>query len=317
MPKGVEVDVNQEMGRVAAEVIVRTLFSDALGPVSAQVFEAFMQYQRSLGRLAFGELTGLGKWVPRLHRRRGHRAVARLNEVVDGIIERRRASGVQRHDLLGTLLAVVEWDEAANSAAFIREMLKVMLLAGHESTANTMSWALYLLERHPEHEARLRAELDTVLQGREPSYEDVSSMPFMRAVLQETTRLYPPIPLYSRQAVEDDRIHGRSVPAGSLVIISPWLVHRHRKLWSQPEVFDPDRFLAEDSDRPRYAYIPFSAGPRTCLGGSFAMVEMTVIITMLLQRYRLQLRPNHAVEPRGLLTVRPRHGMPMTLEPLS
>ena len=292
---GDEVEINKEMGGVAATVIVRTLFSDDLGANSEPVFQAFTDYQKSLGRIAIGELIGLPGWVPRLHKRAGHRAVAKLDAIVDEIVAKRRRSRAIRHDLLGTLLDSVEWDDGAESTAFVREMLKVMLLAGHESTANTMSWALFLISTHPECARTLYAEIDAVLQGSAPTYADVANLSYLRAVLQETLRLFPPIHVYSRQATRSDQLREFHVPKGSMIIISPWLIHRHRKLWDAPEEFQPKRFLEAGSNTTaRYAYIPFGSGPRTCLGSAFAMVEMAIVLAMILQRYHLTLRPGHS-----------------------
>ncbi len=156
--------------------------------------------------------------------------------------------------------------------------------------------------------------MDEVLAGRSPCYRDLKRLVYTRAILEETMRLYPPLHVLSRQAVADDMINGQRVPAGSMVVVSPWLSHWHRLFWDEPEVFRPARFLAADAKRrPKYCYIPFGAGPRACPGGSFGMTEATLVIASVAQRFRLRFEPDHPVEPMARLTTRPSHGLPMTI----
>ena len=313
---GGQVEVSREMTRLTAEVITGTLFSDDITGKTDQVYDAFARYQQSLGRLAVAELMGVSRVLPRWGERKGKKAAAELDAIVFEIIERRRKSGENKGDLLSLLLEARDPDTGGRlSDRLIRDELLFLFLAGHETTASATIWTWYLLSQHPDVEARIHEEIDEVLSGRTPTYEDIANLNYVRAVLFESMRLYPPVHVYARQNVTDDIIQGQQVPAGSLIVIAPWIIHRHKKLWDEPEAFRPDRFLGEKGrPRPRYDYLPFSAGPRTCLGMSFAMTEMAIVVAMVAQRFRLALLPGHRVEPLGYLTLRPKFGLPMIIE---
>jgi cytochrome P450 len=179
-----------------------------------------------------------------------------------------------------------------------------------------MTWTWYLLSQHPAEEAKLHAELRGVLDGRPPTPDDLDKLAYTRRVLEESMRLYPPVHTIARVARADDTLAGRHVPRGSIVLIAPWVIHRHRQLWSDPGRFDPERFSqAQTADRPRFAYLPFGGGRRICIGAAFSMVEATMLLAVIAQHYRLGLVPGHPVEPQGLITLRPRRGMMMTLAP--
>jgi cytochrome P450 len=197
----------------------------------------------------------------------------------------------------------------------LRDQVVTIFMAGHETTAQALTWTWYLLSQHPAEEATFHAELERVLGGRAPRFEDLARLRYTRMVLEESMRLYPPAHTMSREALAEDEIEGHRVAKGSVVSIVPWVIHRHRMLWDRPDVFDPERFAPERAaERPRFAYIPFGGGPRICIGASFAMTEALIILAMLAQRYRLSLAPDAAIEPVGLITLRPRHGLPMRLE---
>lgn len=313
---GGQVEVSREMTRLTAEIITGTLFSDDIGGRADQVYDAFGRYQHSLGRLAVAELMGVSRVLPRWGAREGKKAAEELDAIVFEIIERRQKSGENKGDLLSLLLEARDPDTGGRlSDRLVRDELLFLFLAGHETTASATIWTWYLLSQHPEVESRVHKEIDEVLSGRTPGFDDIANLKYIRAVLFESMRLYPPVHVYARQNIEDDVIRGQRIPAGSLIVIAPWIIHRHKKLWEQPEAFRPDRFLGEKGrPRPRYDYLPFSAGPRTCLGLSFAMTEMAVVVAMLAQRYRLRLVPGHPVEPLGYLTLRPRFGLPMSIE---
>ncbi len=201
------------------------------------------------------------------------------------------------------------------SAKEVRDQVVTIFMAGHETTAVALTWTWYLLAQHPAVEARLHAELDATLGGRSPRHDDLAKLPYARSVIEESMRLYPPAHTLSRTAIADDTLLGRPIPKGSQVVIAPWLVHRNPKLWENPERFDPGRFSAERaSQRHRFAYLPFGGGPRICIGAAFAIAEALLILATIAQRYRLRLVPGFPIEPQGLITLRPRHGMRMTLE---
>ena len=198
--------------------------------------------------------------------------------------------------------------------AHVRLEVPVPLFSDH-ALALALTWTWYLLALHPEVAATFHAELESVLGGRAPGFEDLPRLRYTRMVLEEAMRLYPPAHTMSRQAIEEDEIEGYRVRKCSMVFIVPWLIHRHRLLWERPEVFDPLRFAPEKSAaRPRFAYLPFGGGPGICIGAGFAMSEALIILAMLGQRYRMRLVDGFPVEPVGLITLRPRHGLRMTLE---
>jgi cytochrome P450 len=197
----------------------------------------------------------------------------------------------------------------------VRDQVVTIFMAGHETTSQALSWTWYLLSQHPTAEAKLHAELTAVLGGRTPRYDDLANLPYARMVIEESMRLYPPAHTLAREPVVADEILGHRVPAGAAILIVPWLLHRKPSLWENPDRFDPERFAPERaSARPRFAYIPFGAGPRICIGAAFAMAEATLILATIAQRYRLHLKPGHPVEPQGLITLRPRYGLRMQLE---
>jgi cytochrome P450 len=206
-------------------------------------------------------------------------------------------------------------DESSGEAmtdAQLRDEVMTLLLAGHETTANALTWAFYLLALNPDVLERVEAEVDEVLAQRPPSFRDLGNLTYCTMVLQETLRLYPPAYALARTAVADDVVGGYHVDAGASITLSPYLTHRHPAFWEQPDHFDPERFRSERSaERHRYAYIPFGAGPRKCIGNNFAMTEGVLIMAMVAQRYRLALQPGHPVALEPLITLRPRYGIKM------
>lgn len=196
----------------------------------------------------------------------------------------------------------------------VRDEVFTLLFAGHETTANALTWALYLLSQHPAMEQRLHAEVDAVLAGQTPTVEHLGALPYTRMVLEETLRLYPPGATIPRRAIAADVIGGFAIPANSLVFLTPYVTHRHPDFWEQPEVFDPERFTPERmAARHRFAYLPFGGGPHLCIGQHFAMMEAQVALAMIAQRYRLSLVPGQRIEPQVVVTIRPRSGVKMTL----
>jgi cytochrome P450 len=197
----------------------------------------------------------------------------------------------------------------------VRDQVVTIFMAGHETTSQALSWTWYLLSQHPDAEAKLHDELTTVLEGRIPRYEDIANLRYTRMVIEESMRLYPPAHTFGRQPIAADEVLGHRIPAGAEVLIMPWLLHRKPSLWENPGRFEPERFSPErTAARPRFAYIPFGAGPRICIGAAFAMAEATLILATIAQRYRLRLKPGFPVEPQGLITLRPRYGLQMRLE---
>jgi cytochrome P450 len=192
----------------------------------------------------------------------------------------------------------------------------MLLLAGSETSANALAWALYLVARHPPTLERLRAEHAAVLGGRPPAADEINSLPFTKAVLQEAMRLYPPVPYLSRQAAGPDHIRHIAVRPGDTVLAMPWLLHRNERLWDAPHAFRPERFMPDAPRKPpRFGYVPFSLGPRVCAGAAFAMAEMVVLLSVLLQRLDFSAEGCPAPQPRAKLSLRPRNGVVLEIKP--
>ena len=307
-----------EMATLTAEIICRTVFGRQLGSEHAgEIVTAFSEYQRLIGQLDIAYLFGLPDWFPRFHSPAVHRAAARIRRVLDRVIRdcRDRVAGGEA-SMVRLLLEArdAETGEPLDIVA-LRNEAAVIFMAGHETTANALAWCWYLLSQTPEVEERLYEELNRVLAGRLPSLDDVPGLVYTRAVFEETIRLYPPVPFLGRQAVRDETIRGRPVPAGSLVMVAPWLLHRHRKFWGKPDHFIPERFLPENAQwRVRHAYIPFSTGPRICAGAAFGLTEAILCIATLAQRARLRLARDAVVTPICRLTLRPGNELRMHVE---
>jgi cytochrome P450 len=239
-------------------------------------------------------------------------AVRTVRFIVEQIIQERRQQGGEHHDFLALLLEAYEEIDASVRNQQVRDQIITLLLAGHETTAKALSWTLYLLSQHPAAEAQARQEVTTALNGRLPTTDDLPALPYTWMVIQEAMRLYPPIWLVSRIAVQDDVIGGYHIPAGSLVAVSQFVMHHRPGFWERPDKFYPEHFLPEQvAARPAFAYFPFSGGPRLCLGKYFATMEAHLVLATILQRFTLQLLPGHPVTPEALVTLRPRHGLPM------
>ena len=319
LPLGSTVDALAEMAQMTAGVICTTIFGRHLGAKAAHtVVEAFTEYQSLVGQMDLMSLLGLPDFLPRFQGLRIRGAVRRIHRVIDDIIAEIVGSGdggeaslirsMMEAPLAGT-------GRPMNRRAF-RNEAAVLFMAGHETTANTLAWAWFLLSQDAETEARLHAEADTALAGRAATFEDLPALKFTRAVVEETLRLYPPVPLQVRQATGDCTLGGRAVPAGSLVIVNAWLLHRHHKYWADPDVFQPERFLPGGSGVPsRYAYIPFSIGPRICTGAAFGLTEVIICLATLAQHMRLRLQPGFRVTPTCRLSLRPGERLPMSIEP--
>jgi cytochrome P450 len=243
------------------------------------------------------------------------RAKKTLDDLVFRIIAARRESGEDPGDLLGMLMSARDEDtKASMSDAQLRDELMTLVLAGHETTGNALSWTFYLLSRHPDVARRLKGEVDAVLGERPPALDDLPHLAYTRQVIDEALRLYPPAWIVERQALAHDEVGGFAIEKGAVVGVSPWSIHRSTKLWDNPEGFDPERFRPEAiAARPKLAYLPFGAGPRFCIGNAFALMEIQIIVAMIAQRFVLDLVPGHPVVPDPLVTLRPRHGVRMTL----
>jgi cytochrome P450 len=219
-----------------------------------------------------------------------------------------------RNDLLDAFLRVHGGvRDSGMSDRQVQDQILTLLMAGHETTSKALTWTFYLLHKHPDVLARLEAELERVLHGRPPSNDDLPNLPYLSMVLDESMRVFPPVWLMSRVCRQADVIDGYRIPAGTLMIVSPYLMHSHPRYWSNPETFDPERFARDGEPvRPPYAYFPFSGGPRLCIGRALATIETRIVVAMIAQRCRLSVVSGHPVEPEALVTLRPRYGLAVT-----
>lgn len=309
------VELEEEMVRVVLEAAVKTLFGTDLDPgwveqIHRGVTTAFSFFHDRVWT------PGLPLWAPTPSNLRFRRALSQLDAIVFRILEDRRHSGKRGDDVLSMLLAVRDEDDRAISDRQIRDQVMTLLVAGHESTALTLTWTFYLISRYPLIERRLHRELEEVLAGRPPGFRDLHRLPYLRQVVQESMRLYPAFWVFTRTPVADDVLGGYRVPAGSVILLSCFVTHRDARFWDHPEGVDPDRFSPERSaQRPELAYFPFGGGPRNCIGQRLAELETSVLLATLAQRYSLRLVPGRPVVPQATLSLRPRGGLPMSLHP--
>ena len=313
---GAEIDVAAAMMHATLHIISRAMFSSDSDDIVDTVERGVARYQSNV-RPGLLDLLGAPDWLARLASPgRGHGFFADFDKAIDRLIAPRgRAGERQPKDLLARLLAARDEETGGGmTAKEVRDQVVTIFMAGHETTALALTWTWYLLSQHPAAESKLHAELQSVLAGRLPRHEDIAALPYARMVIEESMRLYPPAHTISREPIADDEVLGHRIPGGANVLISPWLLHRKPAIWSDPQRFDPERFSPERSaTRHRFAYIPFGAGPRICIGMAFAMTEAVLILATIAQRYRLRLKAGHPVEPQGLITLRPRYGMRMHL----
>ncbi|MCO6415318.1 cytochrome P450 [Siccirubricoccus sp. KC 17139] len=309
-------DMLAEMGALAAEVICRSVFGRALGEARAgQVVSAFAAYQRKVSAGGLLALIGAPPWLHRLQGWRLRPEVRRIHDVLEAMIEAALSAPESEPSLIRAMAeAELAGSGQPMSRTAFRNEAATLFLAGHETTASTMAWCWYLLSQDRRSADRLRAEARAVLGGRPAGFEDLPKLPFARAVVEETLRLYPPIPVLAREAQREVVLGGRTLPQGGLVMVVPWLLHRHKALWERPDAFLPDRFLPGAPPRPRHAYVPFSLGPRVCTGAHFAMAEAAIVLATLGQRFAPRLAPGAKVFPVARLTLRPGETLPMLPE---
>lgn len=313
---GREIDVSKEMARLTLDIVGKTLFdadvdsqAEAVGRALADVMESYW--------VALLPLSDLFDALPLPTVRRSRAARARLDAIIYDLIARRRSDERDRGDVLSMLLMARE--EGSNATGFndvqVRDEVMTLFLAGHETTANALSWTWYLLSHHAEVEARLHDELREVLGGRLPRASDVPSLPFTESVIAEAMRLYPPAWLIGRRAIAAFDAGGFVVPAGALVFMSPYVLQRDARYFQEADRFHPDRWTPSfKAAMPKFAYFPFGGGPRQCIGESFARMELSLVVATLAQGWRFRMTTAGPVVPRPLVTLRPMHGMAMIPE---
>lgn len=313
---GETLDVHEEMMRVTRDIAGTTLFGMEVGEDPGGVDEA-VELSLKMYRITVLPLGQLAEHLPIPFTRRVHAARARLNTWLLDTIRQRRSEGTDHGDLLSMLVQAedTEGQGGGMSDAQVRDEMVTLFVAGHETTAVAMSWTWYLLSQHPEIEAKLHAELAQVLGGRSPSVADVPRLTYTRMVFAEAMRVYPPAWILERRAVRDVQMRDHLIRAGSLVYTSPYLIHHDPRWYPDPERFDPERWLPEVvAERPKFAYVPFGAGSRMCIGEQFAWMEGVLMLATIAQRWRLRHDPTHVVEVEPLVTLRPKYGMRMRLE---
>jgi cytochrome P450 len=305
-------DVHDDMMRVTLRIVGEALLSADVTKDASEVGAALKKLLPVLTRRT-SRLIDVPDWVPTKAQRTLVRERARLDAVVHKLISERRATGAG-DDLLGMLMSAVDADTGERmDDAQLRDEAMTIMLAGHETTANALTWAFVLLSKAPHVEERLRSELHDVLQGRDPTAQDASRLTYTSAVLHESLRLYPPVWALARAAAEDDVIDGVHIPSGALVFFIPWIVHRRGDIWHDPERFDPERWLTtEAKPKSRCAFMPFSSGPRKCIGDAFALLEGQLVLATLLQRVKLVPLPEQRFALDPVFTLRPREPVRVT-----
>jgi cytochrome P450 len=310
---GEERDIHKEMMRLTLQIVGKTLF-DADLERDAQDIGKSLELLLELGA-NFRRTIFIPQWLPTPTNLRQERAIRQIEKVLYRIIAEKRASGRDSGDLLFMLLAAQDEDGSRMTDQQLRDEAITLFLAGHETTANTLSWTWWLLAQNPAVEAKLHAELRTVLAGRAPSLDDLPKLVYTNYIITESMRLYPPAWGTARTAIEEHEIAGYAVPKGSGVSFAQWTVHRDARWYDAPEEFRPERWEGDLLKRiPRFAYFPFGGGPRQCIGNTFALMETALTLATIAQQYRFRLVEGHPVVPLASITLRPRHGIRVVME---
>lgn len=312
------IDVAAEMQKAALKIMGLALLSIDLGDETQTVSQALPIVLKYIAEQT-QPVHFLPPWLPTGEKRDFQQALAEFDRVVYDIIARRRQQENMGRDLLGMFLEMYDEETGERmSDRQIRDEVMTMFLAGHETTASSLSWTFYLLARHPQIEADLREELQRVLGAHSPSLTDLPKLQLLDRVIKESMRLYPPIPFIGRKVEVDEVLGDYYFPADMQVIVSPYVTHRNPKFWEKRDRFDPDRFLPDRFEAlPKLAYFPFSDGSRRCIGDQFAMMEIKLMLATILQRFKLSLAPEQQVEMDVNLTLRPKGGLPMSLEAIA
>jgi cytochrome P450 len=313
---GQALDIHEAMMRLTLGIVAKTLFDADVSREAEDVDAALSILMGKFLRQA-GLALLLPTWVPLPTSRLLKRAVGRLDKVIYGIIEQRRASGQMSGDLLSVFLQAHDDEGVGMTDRQLHDEIMTLFLAGHETTANVLSWTWFLLGQNPEVEEKLTKELGRVLGGRVPTLADLPRLVYTDTVLRESMRLYPPVWVIGRRALAPFRLGEYELPADTNVLISQLIMHRDARYFPEPLRFDPDRWSANDprgASLPRFAYFPFGGGPRVCVGAGFGMMEAVLLLATIAQQFRIQIAPGQKVEVQPTVTLRPRNGIPVTLK---
>ena len=314
------IEIEEVTSHAAADVIFRTLFSIPIeNQMATRVFTAFRDYQRSQPILNIAAFLPLPRWMPRFHRRRTRRSAAAIRELITAMTAERMAliaQGTAPDDLATKIMTTADPETGARfDTGEMVDQVAIFFLAGHETSASALAWCLYLVAMFPEWQDRLAVEAEALEQ---PDFAVMSRLRLSRDVFREALRLYPPVPMMVRETSCPERLRERDLPKGTQIVISPWHLHRHTRLWDNPDGFDPARWGSENGKTClREAFIPFSAGARVCTGAGFAMVEGPLILSMLLRHFRFEVVPNRVPVPVAHLTVRAKDGIWLRVVPRS
>ncbi|RWR35167.1 cytochrome P450 [Sinirhodobacter populi] len=315
------IEIERETSHIAADVIFRTLFSLPIEDAAATaVFQAFRTHQRAMPIVNPAALLALPRWLPRFHSRATRKSARHIRQLIERLTRERAAAiraGTAPDDLATKIMTFTDPVTGTGfDAAEMVDQVAIFFLAGHETSASALAWALYLLATHPDWQERVAAEARAVLAGPDPDLSRLSQLTASRAVFRETLRLYPPVPMFVRENRCPVRFRGRDIAPGGQIVLSPWHLHRHDRIWDDPDAFDPARWDSPNGRAAaRAAFIPFSAGPRVCPGAGFAMAEGPLLLSMILRDFRLEPAPGRTPVPVAHLTVRARDGIWLRLTP--
>jgi cytochrome P450 len=308
-------DMMTEMMRLTLDVAAKTLFGAEVGGSAGRVIVDALQLLQDNFLVRFNSLMPVPVWVPTPANLQLKRAVRRLDDILYGFIRQRRGQGTERGDLLSLLLQARDEAGGRMTDKQLRDEAMTLFLAGHETTALALSWTWYLLAQHPEAERRLAEEVQSVLAGREPAADDYPRLKYAEGVALEAMRLYPPAYVVGREALVDCEVGGFHVPRGTTCLMSQWVVQRDPRFFAEPEAFRPERWGAESIKAlPKFAYFPFGGGPRLCIGNTFAMMELVLVLAVIARQFRFRLQPGHDVSPQPTFTLRPLPGIPGVIE---
>ncbi|MGB3640751.1 MAG: cytochrome P450 [Rivularia sp. (in: cyanobacteria)] len=304
-------DVHVEMMSLTLKIVMKCIFNQDVGEGEAKnvahALDVAMNWFESKRKQNFL----IWEWFPRPENIRYRNAISKMDESIYSLIQQKRQSNEDGTDLLSMLMQARDEDDNSQMSDYqLRDEVATLMLAGHETTANALSWTWMLLAQHPQVEAKLWDELKSVLGGRLPTIEDLPQLPYANMVIKESMRLYPPVAIFGREAVEDYQLDGYEIPSGCVVMLSQWVMHRHPKYFDNSEEFIPERWENDLEKRlPRGVYIPFGDGPRICIGKGFAMMEAVLILATVAQKYKLKLVEDHPIVPQPSITLRPEHGI--------
>jgi len=311
---GGQIDAAHEMMKLTMRIVAKTLFDADVSSEADSIGDAITMGIETVGRRITQPIY-LPDWIPTAQNRERKQAADLLEQTITNMIDERRTSGEDKGDLLSMLLMAVDDEQGGGmSDKQVRDEAMTLFIAGHETTANALAWTLYLLSQYPEVESRLTQELQTTLDGRLPTFADLSRLPYTEMVIKESMRLYPPAWVTTREVIENIELGDYPIHKGSIVIMSMYTMHRDPRYWEEPDQFRPERFAPGWEDCiPKYAYFPFGGGPRVCIGNQFAMMEASLILATIISRFHLTLVPNQQIVPEPLVTLRPRDGIRMQL----